>query len=74
MPSKKVLVVEDEANARAGLEELITSWGYRTESAADGAAGFDMAQRWSPDIVVSDLMMPRMAGLQLLDRLSEIPR
>ncbi|WP_419803872.1 sigma-54-dependent transcriptional regulator [Terriglobus sp.] len=74
MPPKKVLVVEDEANARAGLAELITSWGYRTESAADGAAGFDMAQRWSPDIVVSDLMMPRMDGLQLLDRLSELPQ
>ena len=74
MPSKKVLVVEDEANARAGLAELITSWGYRTEAAADGAAGFDMAQRWSPDIVVSDLMMPRMDGLQLLDRLSELPQ
>ena len=74
MPAKKVLVVEDEANARAGLAELITSWGYRTEAAADGAAGFDMAQRWSPDIVVSDLMMPRMDGLQLLDRLSELPQ
>ncbi|GAA3767901.1 sigma-54-dependent transcriptional regulator [Terriglobus aquaticus] len=74
MPPKKVLVVEDEANARAGLAELITSWGYRTEAAADGAAGFDMAQRWSPDIVVSDLMMPRMDGLQLLDRLSELPQ
>ena len=74
MPPKKVLVVEDEANARAGLAELITSWGYRTESAADGAAGFDMAQRWSPDIVVSDLMMPRMDGLQLLDRLSDLPQ
>ena len=74
VPPKKVLVVEDEANARAGLAELITSWGYRTEAAADGAAGFDMAQRWSPDIVVSDLMMPRMDGLQLLDRLSELPQ
>lgn len=74
MPQKKVLVVEDEPNARAGLAELIASWGYRTESAADGAAGFDMAQRWSPDIIVSDLMMPRMDGLQLLDRLSELPQ
>lgn len=74
MPPKKVLVVEDEANARAGLAELIGSWGYRTETAADGVAGFEMAQRWSPDIVVSDLMMPRMDGLQLLDRLSELPQ
>lgn len=68
----KVLIVEDEANARAGLAELVTSWGYRTETASDGVSGFDMVQRWSPDIVVTDLMMPRMDGLQLLDRVSEL--
>jgi DNA-binding NtrC family response regulator len=70
----KVLVVEDEANARAGLAELIASWGYRTETAADGAAGLDAVIRWSPDVVVTDLMMPRMDGLQLLDRISELPQ
>ncbi len=74
LPQTKVLVVEDEPNARAGLAELIASWGYRTETAADGAAGLDAAIRWSPDVVVSDLMMPRMDGLQLLDRLSELPQ
>ncbi len=74
MSQRKVLIVEAAPNARTGLTELIASWGYRTESAADGAAGFDMAQRWSPDIVVSDLMMPRMDGLQLLDRLNELPQ
>ncbi len=74
MAQTKVLVVEDEPNARAGLAELIASWGYRTETAADGVAGLDAAIRWSPDIVVSDLMMPRMDGLQLLDRISELPQ
>ena len=74
MPQTKVLVVEDEPNARAGLAELIASWGYRTETAADGAAGLDAAIRWAPDAVVTDLMMPRMDGLQLLDRLSELPQ
>ena len=74
MAQTKVLVVEDEANARAGLAELIASWGYRTETAADGAAGLDMVVRWSPDVVVTDLMMPRMDGLQLLDRISELPQ
>lgn len=74
MPQTKVLVVEDEANARAGLAELIASWGYRTETAADGAAGLDAVVRWSPDVVVTDLAMPRMDGLQLLDRISEMPQ
>ncbi len=73
MAQFKVLIVEDEANARAGLAELVASWGYRTETASDGINGFDMVQRWSPDIVVTDLMMPRMDGLQLLDRISELP-
>ena len=70
----KVLVVEDEPNARAGLAELIASWGYRTEVAVDGAAGLDCVMRWSPDVVVTDMMMPRMDGLQLLDRISELPQ
>ena len=74
MAQTKVLVVEDEANARAGLAELIASWGYRTETAADGAAGLDTVIRWSPDVVVTDLAMPRMDGLQLLDRISELPQ
>ena len=70
----KVLIVEDEPNARAGLAELIESWGYRTEVAGDGAAGLDLVLRWAPAIVVTDLMMPRMDGLQLLDRISELPQ
>ena len=72
MAQTKVLVVEDEPNARAGLAELIASWGYRTETAADGAAGRDSVLRWSPDVVVTDRMMPRMDGLQLLDRISDL--
>ncbi len=74
MAQTKVLVVEDEPNARAGLAELIASWGYRTETAVDGAAGLDSVVRWSPDVVVTDLAMPRMDGLQLLDRISELPQ
>ena len=74
MAQTKVLVVEDEPNARAGMAELIASWGYRTETAVDGVSGLDMVVRWSPDVVVTDLMMPRMDGLQLLDRISELPQ
>lgn len=74
MPQPKVLIVEDEPNARAGLAELAASWGYRTETAGDGVSGLDLAIRWSPDVVVTDLAMPRMDGLQLLARLSDLPQ
>jgi DNA-binding NtrC family response regulator len=71
---EKVLVVEDEQNARTGLTELIESWGYRAECAADGMEGLEKIIQWSPTIVVTDLMMPRMDGMELLSRISELPQ
>ena len=70
---EKVLIVEDELHARTGLTELVASWGYRAECAADGAEGLDWVRRWSPAVVVTDLKMPRMDGMELLNRISELP-
>ncbi|HZR58590.1 MAG TPA: sigma-54 dependent transcriptional regulator [Terriglobales bacterium] len=70
MSQEKVLIVEDEVNERTGLAELISAWGYRTDTAADGVEGYEKITNWSPSIVVTDLKMPRMGGLELLDRLS----
>lgn len=72
MPDK-VLIVEDEENARTGLAELVSSWGYRTETAKDGLEAIDKVMTWSPGIVVTDLKMPRMDGLELLQRLADQP-
>lgn len=74
MAQDRVLIVEDEENARTGLAELISAWGYRTETARDGAEGMEKVISWSPQIVVSDLKMPRMDGLELLERISEQPQ
>ena len=71
---EKVLVVEDEQNARTGLTELVESWGYRAECAADGVEGLEKVLQWSPTIVVTDLMMPRMDGMELLSRIMELPQ
>src|SRR3984885_13229481 len=71
---EKVLVVEDEIHARSGLTELVESWGYRAESAADGLEGLEKAMAWAPAIVVTDLKMPRMDGMELLNRLAELPQ
>ncbi len=68
----KVLIVEDEPNALMGLAELISGWGYRTETARDGVEGWEKAVAWNPAIVVSDLKMPRMDGIGLLTKLSEV--
>jgi DNA-binding NtrC family response regulator len=71
MSHEKVLIVEDEENERTGLAELVSSWGYRAETARDGVEGIEKAAQWSPSIVVTDLKMPRMGGIELLERLSE---
>ena len=68
---EKVLIVEDEAHARTGLTELVAAWGFRAEGAADGAEGLERARQWSPGIIVTDLKMPRMDGMELLARVKE---
>src|SRR5215470_6451398 len=71
MNQEKVLIVEDEENERSGLAEIVTSWGYRVETARDGVEGVEKAGQWSPSIVISDLKMPRMGGIELLGHLAE---
>src|SRR5438477_5001919 len=70
MNQEKILIVEDEENERTGLAELVSAWGYRAETAVDGADGLEKVNSWSPSIVVTDLKMPRMGGLELLERLA----
>jgi len=73
MTPEKILIVDDEENERAGLAELVSSWGYRTETASDGLDGLEKVTNWGPTIVITDLKMPRMDGLELLRRLAEMP-
>ncbi len=68
------MIVEDEENERTGLAELITAWGYRTETAGDGLEALDKVAVWSPSIIVTDLKMPRMDGMQLLEQIAAQPQ
>lgn len=70
--SQKVLIVEDEPNARMGLAELISGWGYATAVAGDGVEALERIEEWHPSILVSDLKMPRMDGLTLLGKLGNL--
>jgi CheY-like chemotaxis protein len=65
----KVLVVEDDATVRTALAELIQIWGYSLETASDGLEALNKASSSPPTVVISDLDMPRMGGLELLKAL-----
>jgi DNA-binding NtrC family response regulator len=64
--SERILIVEDDAAARVGLEQLVKSWGFLAESAADGEEALEKITSFRPAIVISDLVMPRLDGLGLL--------
>ena len=69
--AERVLIVEDDAAARVGLEQLIKSWGFVAESAADGEEALEKVTSFRPAIVITDLVMPRMDGLALLRALQQ---
>jgi DNA-binding NtrC family response regulator len=68
---ERVLIVEDDVSARVGLEQLVRSWGFVAESAADGEDALAKITTFRPTIVISDLVMPRLDGLGLLRALKE---
>jgi DNA-binding NtrC family response regulator len=67
--AERVLIVEDDPATRSGLTELVRAWGFTAEGAADGAEALDKVTSFRPSIVVTDLVMPRMSGLDLLKAL-----
>jgi len=64
--AERVLIVEDDAAARVGLEQLLKSWGFIAQAAVDGEDALDKVTSFRPAIVISDLVMPRLDGLGLL--------
>ena len=67
----RILVVDDEAASRKGLRALLTREGYRVEEAADGGAALEKARTFRPAVVIADLVMPNMGGLELLKSLQD---
>jgi len=65
----KVLIVEDEARLRELIERTLRGEGYEVESTGDGIEGFERALSGGHDVVVLDIMLPRMSGLEICMRL-----
>jgi len=70
-PKARVLVVDDEENQRLGLASMISTWGYRTETAEDGQDALEKLSAMPVDVVVTDLMMPNMSGSELLEAMAQ---
>jgi DNA-binding NtrC family response regulator len=67
----RILVVEDDAAARVGFQQLLHGWGYAVEAACDGEDALQKVPAFRPDIVLTDLVMPRLDGLGLLKALQQ---
>lgn len=70
-PQLSVLVVDDDPASREGLASLLERWGYKSLTAADGAAALKSCEQNLPDAMVVDVIMPGMTGLQLVESLGE---
>jgi len=70
-PVKRVLVADDDPAVLGLVADLLTEEGYRVARARDGAEALAVARADPPDLVVSDVGMPRLDGLGLAERLRE---
>lgn len=68
---KKVLVVEDEPSTRQALKEKLTLSGFDIIEAKDGEEGLEIALRETPDLILLDILMPRMDGMVMMKKVRE---
>jgi CheY-like chemotaxis protein len=73
MAKKRVLIVEDEADARAGIREILERAGYAPAEAADGLEGLAQAESLRPQAVLLDVRMPGLDGYEVCRRLKANP-
>lgn len=67
----KILIIEDDANLAAGLQYNLEQGGYEVVTAPDGKAGLALARSESPDLIILDLMLPKLPGMEVLRSLRE---
>ena len=70
---KKVLIIEDEPDMRGILVSMVESADYQVIEAKDGQQGLDLAVKKEPDIILLDIMLPKLNGFEVLDKLRYNP-
>ena len=72
-PHRRILVADDDAIFLNEFEELLKEHGFLVDLAIDGEACLDLAERKPPDLILLDIAMPRMSGLDVLRKLTDDP-
>src|SRR5512133_1812901 len=73
MPKKTILIIDDSAAMRAILTDMLEAEGYAVKEAADGHLALKMVQEVQADLIITDLTMPVMDGLQFLREAKKLP-
>jgi DNA-binding response OmpR family regulator len=68
---KTILIVEDEPATRRALSDKLLHVGFRILEAKDGEEGFTMAEKKNPDLILLDLLMPKMDGMTMMKKMRE---
>src|SRR5499427_2101444 len=71
MAAEKILIVDDERLVRWSLRQKCEEWGYHVVEAEAGEPGLKLAQHESPDLVLLDVRLPDMGGLEILEQLKK---
>src|ERR1700674_3444282 len=71
MSKARILIVDDEESTRELFAELLQRWGYEVDQTSDGHGALKMAAETHPDVIISDLVMPKLDGLALVRALRE---
>lgn len=64
-----ILIIDDDQNSRTMLKTMLEHLGYSTATAGNGVEGLEEIARQQPDLILLDLMMPRMSGFELMGSL-----
>lgn len=71
--SKKIVVVDDDRITLTMLEMVFSRHGFQVFSAQDGAEGYELVQKEKPDILISDMLLPKIHGTELCKKIKETP-
>lgn len=69
-----IFLVDDERSIRQALELAFTEQGHTVRVARDGSHALSVLASWTPDIILLDMMMPIMGGLEFLDRIEKLAK
>ena len=69
----KILVIDDDRVTASLLEKLLRKEGYIVFTASDGVSGFELVKLYQPELVISDMLLPRLHGIDLCKKIKEDP-